>query len=96
MRSGDLSLRPPGLEAKDCAQRAVGDRGQDGPTAEDCAKASGIASERLDQEKGHHGTPTVGTPRGPPVMNGQDGIEHGLPEDGNVEKRAIVGHLKAE
>jgi hypothetical protein len=29
-------------------------------------------------------------------MNGQDGIEHGLPEDGNVEKRAIVGHLKAE
>jgi hypothetical protein len=98
MRGGDLSLRPPGLEAKDCAQRAVGDRGQDAVNAEDYAKASGIARERLDQEKGHHGTPTVGTPMYGEHMNGQgrDGIEHGIPEDGNVEKRAIVGHLKAE
>jgi hypothetical protein len=90
MRGGDLSLRPAGLEAKDCAQRAVGDRGQD---AEEYARASGIASGRLNDAKGHHGTPIPGTPVGEhePLP---ESVEAG--EENPVAQRATVGHLKVE
>lgn len=102
MRGGDLSLRPAGLEAKDCAQRAVGDRGQDAPNAEESAKATGIAAVRLNQEKGHHGTPIPGTPvgemlpLGPPLGESLGDHDGGVSEENPMERRAIVGHLKAE
>ena len=91
MRGGDLSLRPAGLEAIDCAQRAVGDRGQD---AEEYARASGIASGRLNDAKGHHGTPIAGTPVGEPEQIGDyEGVGG---EENPVAQRAVVGHLKVE
>jgi hypothetical protein len=94
MRGGDLSLRPAGLEAKDCAQRAVGDRGQDAPNAEESAKATGIAAGRLNQEKGHHGTPILGTPIGEPEpLPDHEGLAG---EENPLARRAIVGHIKAE
>lgn len=98
MRGGDLSLRPAGLEAKDCAQRAVGDRGQDAPNAEESARASGIAAGRLNQEKGHHGTPITGSPitelqpLGEPIGDHEATATEEYPAD----RRAIVGHLKAD
>ena len=88
MRSGDLSLRPAGLEAKQGAQRAVGDRGQASPHE---------ATEPAD------GTQVVGqvgekAPQG--QTTGVDGTEQGQmhtqAEEGNEEKRAMVGHLKAD
>ena len=98
MRGGDLSLRPAGLEAKDCAQRAVGDRGQDAANAEESAKATGIAAGRLDQEKGHHGTPIPGTPTGEPEPLGVPlgDCDGAASEEYPTERRAIVGHLKAD
>jgi hypothetical protein len=91
-RGGDLSLRPAGLEAKDCAQRAVGDRGQDIPNAEESAKATGIAAGRLNQEKGHHGTPILG----PPITDSDPITDNEGTAEEQGESRAIVGHLKAD
>jgi 1-phosphatidylinositol-4-phosphate 5-kinase len=99
MRGGDLSLRPAGLEAKDCAQRAVGDRGQDQPNAEESAKATGIAAGRLNQEKGHHGTPIPGTPIAEPETLADYDAEaaaSAVADENPVARSAIVGHTKAD
>lgn len=86
MRGGDLSLRPPGLEAKQCAQRAVGDRGADSNAAlPDGVDQDGNPVMREKPANGavHGGlSPRVG--------------EDGTMENGNMEKRAMVGHLKAD
>lgn len=98
MRSGDLSLRPHGLEAKQGAQRAVGDRGQSPPAADGTVTAQtadGVHPEgQVTGEKQSHGQPTSGLDG---AEHGQMGMQSGMEAgSGNVERRAMVGHLKAD
>lgn len=95
MRSGDLSLRPQGLEAKHGAQRAVGDRGQSPLAAEGTVPAEmadGVHPDGQVMGEKSHGQSTTayeGGEQGQMQMGMEDG-------SGNVEKRAMVGHLKAD
>lgn len=96
MRGGDLSLRPAGLEAKQGAQRAVGDRGQSPPSG--ASEMDGVQSDGQGQVAGEKSLELQGQTQmvagtDGQVENGQMGMQM---EDGNAEKRAMVGHLKAD
>lgn len=96
MRGGDLSLRPVGLEAKQGAQRAVGDRGQspgtDAQVPLDGYEAEGDGEGQM-AVNGRHSQDQATTESG---LQGENVNMYAQTEDGNMEKRAMVGHLKAE